>query len=692
MNPFVRRLACCAALPAVLSARAEEPGFYPAWSTLTPQSMQVQLDRATERGRRLVNGVCRLSPGELRYDKVFGALDCALAEVYNTAWPIIMLNGVRRDAEFAAAWGRAVPRLSLQREMRSHEPLRRIVTAAARRLQAGGALSPMQAYHVQCVLRDFEVNTTKPSAQAHPGEPGIAAVEQELGELTREFARRVSAAKAAWRAELPNAAALAGMPEAWVRARCSEGRPVLALADVPEVLARCTVQETRRLVWQRRAALCRDGGAEDTTALVSRILELRQRKAELLGFAHYADLVGTRTMLGSGQAAAAFVEAELRRLRPAYEAEVRELLQCASRVQGRAVHRLCPWDVPFYRRLVQEAHAGGIPAAALSPYLELESLRQGMFDFFSELYKIRIAELPAVCPGPGKPCPAGAVEVWAPRVRVFRVTDAATGAHLGSFYWDAYRRADKNPQPQTYLIKVGEPATSLSPHGPHLSVVSLAFPQPQGPQPLPPSSALIVFHEFGHAMHFLLADAAARSQMGAGLAPDFVELPSVLHELWLAHPDCIRRCARLPEDGAPMPPRLVQAMQSLLRESAIDTVQQLSLARLDLAMHSEPQRFTGGDLAAVAAEVMAPAALPLTEAEPCPVFSGVHIMGSYGASYYSYPHGRYLAREVFARLSQPGEGGRAAAAAYRRCLLAPSAGLPPAELFRNFIRCTRKGN
>lgn len=687
MNGFVRRLACCAALLAVLPARAEEPGFYPAWSTLTPQSLQAQLDRATERGRRLVSGVCRLSPGELRYDKVFGTLDCALAEVFNTAWPVIMLNSVRRDAALAAAWERAVPRLSLQREMRSNEPLRRVVTAAARRLQAGGALSPMQAYHVQCVLRDFEVNTTKPSAQAHPGE--IAAVEQELGELTREFARRVAAAKAAWRAELPDAAALAGMPEAWVRARCKEGRPVLTLADVPEVLARCTVESTRRLVWQRRSALCRDGGPGDTTALVPRILRLRQRKAELLGFAHYADLVGTRTMLGSGQAAVAFAEEELRRLRPAYEAEVRELLQCASRVQGRAVQRLCPWDVPFYRRLVQESHAGGIPAAALSPYLELESLRQGMFDFFAELYKIRIAELPAACPGPGKPCPPGCVEVWAPRVRVFRVTDAATGAHLGSFYWDAYRRANKSPQPQTYLIKVGEPATSLCPHGPHLAVVSLAFPQPQGPQPLPPSSALIVFHEFGHAMHYLLADAAARCQMGAGLAPDFSELPSILHELWLAHPDCIRRCARRPEDGSPMPPRFVQAMQSLLRESAIDAVQQLALARLDLAMHMEPQRFTESDVAAAAAEVMRPTALPLTEAEPCPVFSGLHLMGSYGASYYSYPHGRYLARAVFERLAQPGEAGRAAAAAYRRCLLAPSAGLPPAELFRNFMRCTR---
>lgn len=687
MNGFFRRLACCAALLAVLPARAEEPGFYPAWSTLTPQSLQAQLDRATERGRRLVSGVCRLSPGELRYDKVFGTLDCALAEVFNTAWPVIMLNSVRRDAALAAAWERAVPRLSLQREMRSNEPLRRVVTAAARRLQAGGALSPMQAYHVQCVLRDFEVNTTKTSAQAHPGE--IAAVEQELGELTREFARRVAAAKAAWRAELPDAAALAGMPETWVRARCKEGRPVLTLADVPEVLARCTVESTRRLVWQRRAALCRDGGPGDTTALVPRILRLRQRKAELLGFAHYADLVGTRTMLGSGQAAVAFAEEELRRLRPAYEAEVRELLQCASRVQGRAVQRLCPWDVPFYRRLVQESHAGGIPAAALSPYLELESLRQGMFDFFAELYKIRIAELPAACPGPGKPCPPECVEVWAPRVRVFRVTDAATGAHLGSFYWDAYRRANKSPQPQTYLIKVGEPATSLCPHGPHLAVVSLAFPQPQGPQPLPPSSALIVFHEFGHAMHYLLADAAARCQMGAGLAPDFSELPSILHELWLAHPDCIRRCARRPEDGSPMPPRFVQAMQSLLRESAIDAVQQLALAKLDLAMHMEPQRFTESDVAAAAAEVMRPTALPLTEAEPCPVFSGLHLMGSYGASYYSYPHGRYLARAVFERLAQPGEAGRAAAAAYRRCLLAPSAGLPPAELFRNFMRCTR---
>lgn len=687
MNGFVRRLACCAALLAVLPARAEEPGFYPAWSTLTPQSLQAQLDRATERGRRLVSGVCRLSPGELRYDKVFGTLDCALAEVFNTAWPVIMLNSVRRDAALAAAWERAVPRLSLQREMRSNEPLRRVVTAAARRLQAGGALSPMQAYHVQCVLRDFEVNTTKPSSQTHPGE--IAAVEQELGELTREFARRVAAAKAAWRAELPDAAALAGMPESWVSARCKEGRPVLTLADVPEVLARCTVESTRHLVWQRRAALCRDGGPGDTTALVPRILRLRQRKAELLGFAHYADLVGTRTMLGSGQAAVAFAEEELRRLRPAYEAEVRELLQCASRVQGRAVQRLCPWDVPFYRRLVQESHAGGIPAAALSPYLELESLRQGMFDFFAELYKIRIAELPSACPGPGKPCPPGCVEVWAPRVRVFRVTDAATGAHLGSFYWDAYRRANKSPQPQTYLIKVGEPATSLCPHGPHLAVVSLAFPQPQGPQPLPPSSALIVFHEFGHAMHYLLADAAARCQMGAGLAPDFSELPSILHELWLAHPDCIRRCARRPEDGSPMPPRFVQAMQSLLRESAIDAVQQLALAKLDLAMHMEPQRFTESDVAAAAAEVMRPTALPLTEAEPCPVFSGLHLMGSYGASYYSYPHGRYLARAVFERLAQPGEAGRAAAAAYRRCLLAPSAGLPPAELFRNFMRCTR---
>lgn len=687
MNGFFRRLACCAALLAVLPARAEEPGFYPAWSTLTPQSLQAQLDRATERGRRLVSGVCRLSPGELRYDKVFGTLDCALAEVFNTAWPVIMLNSVRRDAALAAAWERAVPRLSLQREIRSNEPLRRVVTAAARRLQAGGALSPMQAYHVQCVLRDFEVNTTKPSAQAHPGE--IAAVEQELGELTREFARRVAAAKAAWRAELPDAAALAGMPEAWVSARCKEGRPVLTLADVPEVLARCTVESTRRLVWQRRSALCRDGGPGDTTALVPRILRLRQRKAELLGFAHYADLVGTRTMLGSGQAAVAFAEEELRRLRPAYEAEVRELLQCASRVQGRAVQRLCPWDVTFYRRLVQESHAGGIPAAALSPYLELESLRQGMFDFFAELYKIRIAELPAACPGPGKSCPPGCVEVWAPRVRVFRVTDAATGAHLGSFYWDAYRRANKSPQPQTYLIKVGEPATSLCPHGPHLAVVSLAFPQPQGPQPLPPSSALIVFHEFGHAMHYLLADAAARCQMGAGLAPDFSELPSILHELWLAHPDCIRRCARRPEDGSPMPPRFVQAMQSLLRESAIDAVQQLALAKLDLAMHMESQRFRESDVAAAAAEVMRPTALPLTEAEPCPVFSGLHLMGSYGASYYSYPHGRYLARAVFERLAQPGEAGRAAAAAYRRCLLAPSAGLPPAELFRNFMRCTR---
>ncbi|MCI7699279.1 MAG: M3 family metallopeptidase [Akkermansia sp.] len=689
MSRSVFSVLCCALL-ALCPARGEEPGFYPAWSEYTPQQIAVQVDRAMERGRSLVRGVCRLAPGAMRFDNVFGTLDCAAAEVFNTTWPIIMLRDVRRSPELDAAWEKAVPRLTLQREMRSSEPLRRVVGSTAQRLLTAGTLSPMQAYYVRSVLRDFALNTTAPDVKTRPGEPGIAAVEQELGRLTREFARRVAAEKAALRLTLPDAACLAGMPAAWVQSRCRGGQPVLSVADVPEVLARCTVRDTRRMVWQRRAQLCRSGGAGDTTSLVPRILELRQRKAELLGLAHYADYVGANTMLGSGKAAAAFVEAELERLRPAFEAEVRELLQCASREQGRAVQRLEPWDVPFYRRKLQEASLDGLSSAAFSPYLELESLRQRMFSFFAGLYNLRIEELPTACPQQGMPCPAGKVEVWAPAVRLFRVSDAATGAHLGSFYWDAYRRPDKSPQPRTYLIKVGEPATNLRPHGPHLAVISLAFPPPQGQPPLPPSSALIVFHEFGHALHYMFADAPARSRMGVGLAPDFVELPSLLHELWFCHADCIRYCARHPEDGSPMPPRMVQAMQRLLRESAIDAVQQLALAKLDLAMHMDPQRFAGGRFDAAAAAVLAGTTLPLTEPEPCPVFSGLHCMGAYGASYYSYPHGRYLARLVFSRLEQMGACSRAAAAEYRRCLLAPSACLPPGEMLRDFLQRTRR--
>lgn len=139
-----------------------------------------------------------------------------------------------------------------------------------------------------------------------------------------------------------------------------------------------------------------------------------------------------------------------------------------------------------------------------------------------------------------------------------------------------------------------------------------------------------------------------------------------------------------------MPPRMVQAMQRLLRESAIDAVQQLALAKLDLAMHMDPLRFTGGRFDAAAAAVLAGTTLPLTEPEPCPVFSGLHCMGAYGASYYSYPHGRYLARLVFSRLEQMGACSRAAAAEYRRCLLAPSACLPPGEMLRDFLQRTRR--
>jgi peptidyl-dipeptidase Dcp len=94
---------------------------------------------------------------------------------------------------------------------------------------------------------------------------------------------------------------------------------------------------------------------------------------------------------------------------------------------------------------------------------------------------------------------------------------------------------------------------------PHISVV-MNFTKPTADKP-----ALLSFgevntflHEFGHALHGILADSRYRSLSGTNVYWDFVELPSQIMENFAIEKDFLNTFAKHYQTGETIPEELVQ--------------------------------------------------------------------------------------------------------------------------------------
>ena len=499
---------------------------------------------------------------------------------------------------------------------------------------------------------------------------------EELSLATLQFSKNVLAATNAYVLNITDEADLAGLPE-FVRTMAAETAAEKGLEgwaftlDAPSYspfLKYSENRELRRQIWtayNTRAI----GGEFDNTEIVKKIVDLRIRIANILGYETYADYALEERMAKSKTTVNEFIMNLLEPSLPYARKDVADVFAYAKK-NGFEGSRLESWDFSYWSEKYQQAEYS-LSAEELKPYFQLENCIDAVFGLASRLYGISFTELDNV-------------PVYHEDVKVYEVKDA-DGSHLALFYADFFPRASKRGGAWMTEFR-GQSIKDGVERRPFISTV-MNFTKPTADTPaLITHDELTTFlHEFGHALHGMFAQGRYGSLTGTNVSRDFVELPSQIMENWAFEPEYLNSFAKHYQTGEPIPAELIEKIVAAKNYLAgYAQVRQLHYGLLDMSWHTLTE-LPSESTVDFEAKALAPyAVMPAVEGT---AFSGSfsHIFsGGYSAGYYSYKWAEVLEADAFSLFKEKGIFNTEVADSFRKEILEKGGAEDEAVIYRNF--------
>ena len=442
----------------------------------------------------------------------------------------------------------------------------------------------------------------------------------------------------------------------------------LVLPTAHPHLASLTDRDVRRRLLGAQRARGSRGGEHDTRQVVLDVVRLRAERARLLGFADHASAVTADNTAGTPAA----VRAMLDRLAPAVARNIAAEKEALAASAGAPIE---PWDWPFHAERVR-AEKHDVDLVALRPWFEAERvLVDGVFRAATELFGITFTERPDL---PG----------YHPDVRVFEVFEE-DGTPVGLYLLDLYTRDSKRGG--AWMSSFVRRSTLA---GAPTAVVfnNLNVPKPAAGEPtlLTFDETSTLFHEFGHALHGLLAEATYPKFAATAVFRDFVEFPSQVNEMWMLWPDLLQKYAVHHATGEPLPEGVVDRIRAAETfNQGYATGEYLAAALLDLAWHSLAPEDVPASVDEVAAfEAAALAAVGLDDPAVPPRYSTAYFAHafqfSYDAAYYGYIWSEVLDADTAAWFEDNGGPTRANGDAFRRYVIGIGGTRDPLASYREW--------
>lgn len=514
-----------------------------------------------------------------------------------------------------------------------------------------------------------------------PGKAKLTEIDVELAQRTTKFSENVLDATNAWDLVLTDEARLAGLPPSAIEAARESAKSkgldgwrftlqAPSYTAVMTYLDDAGIREQMYRAYGSRAI----SGETDNRPLLLRILELRQAKAELLGFKNFADLVLEDRMAHKGEQAKQFLEQLRSKTERRFEEENIALQAFRREREGSEAGQLQPWDVGYYAEKMREK-LYDFDEEALRPYYPLKRVEEGMYELVRRLYGIDVVE-------------EAGIPAWDQAVKFYLILDENKTV-IGGFYADWFPRENKRGGAWMDAFLTGLP----EPEGfkPHLGLIcgNLTPPVADKPALLTNREVETVFHEFGHLLHHCLSRVEVRSLAGTNVAWDFVELPSQIMENWCWERPSLDLFARHYQTNEPLPEELFQKMKAARTFRGANTqMRQLGFGYVDLLLHTEYKPDRDGDVLSYTREVLqpfSPAPLP----DPYGMMAGfTHLFSSpvaYAAGYYSYKWAEVLDADAFTRFQEAGVFSREVGMEFRDKILSRGDSDDPAELYRTFM-------
>ncbi len=618
----------------------------PEFMDIKPEQIEPTLDHLLSTGRTEVKSLLENNT-KYSWENLIAPLEVIDNEMERMWSPVSHMNGVVNSPELRDAYNACLPKLSeYSTEMGQNKDLfNAIQQIQDDQVELG--LDSAQQKSLQDSLKGFRLSGVDLSDEK---KKRFSEISKELSTLTSNFSDNVLDATNAWTKNISQEADLAGLPETAIEqaaeaAKQRDQKDWLLTLEFPSYYAVMTYADDRALreeVYKAYSTRASDQGTDskfDNSETMAKILQMRQEKAQLLGFDSYAELSLDTKMADSPQQVLDFLGELAEKSLPFAKKEFIELQKFAEKEVG--IPDLKAWDVGYVsEKLKQQRYS--ISDEDLKPYFPVDNVLAGLFQLVEKLYNVKINQKEE--------------QSWHPDVRFFEINDQQ-GKLKARFYLDLYARQHKRGGAWMADFcgrfknndKLQTPVAFMT--------CNSAAPAGGKPALFTHDEVITLFHEFGHGLHHMMTQVNYLDIAGInGVEWDAVELPSQFMENWCWQREALDMFAVHYETGEKLPNELFEKMQAARHfQSAMGMVRQLEFSLFDMRIYQDTSIKNAEQIQQILDQTRKEVAVVTPPSFNRFQHGFSHIFaGGYSAGYYSYKWAEVLSADAFARFEEEG--------------------------------------
>lgn len=583
-------------------------------------------------------------------------------------------DGALSTEEFASMAEEAIPLLNEASNQINLNPqlFDRIKAVYDRRNEMG--LSPVQIRVVEKYYREFE---EQGAALPEDKKQELIRINDELSKLFIQFNKNLLNATNSFFVTVYDEKDLAGLPESSVanaaaeaKSRGLDGLWVFTLhapSRLP-VLSSAQNRGLREAIYKGYTSLA-SFGDNNNYPVIEKIVALRAEKAKVMGFDNFAQMMTSRVMAKTPEAATNLL---MQVFEPAVKRSAEEVADMQAIIDEEGGNfKLEPWDYYYYAEKVKKKKYD-LDENEVRPYFSLQNVLNGLFTAAEKLYGIKMTEIPDA-------------PKYMDEVTVYEVTDAKTGEHIAVFMTDYFPRATKRQGAWMDQLQ----SAGLYEDGNRRPIIynvgNFTRPTGDGPALLTLDEVETTFHEFGHALQGMLSQAPYRSIAGTNVDRDYVELCSQINEHWAFSPELLKSYAKHYKTGEPIPDELIQKLNNASKfNQGFITTELAGAALLDMEWgKTDGKNISVPEFEATVTEKIG---MPkeITYRYRSPYFK--HIFGDdgYASGYYTYLWAQVLEADAWELFQQKGIFDPETAAKFKATILETGDTEDPMVLFEKF--------